>query len=176
MIYRLEPDKLNQDAIEPFIEVVRERPGSRVLIVGGGSLLEPYRERIRREGLSEHFEFTGYVPYESLPGIYERLSVFVAPVWQESFGQVSSFAMSMGVPVVGYDVGAIPEIVDDPALVAPAGNPAALARIIVDLLDHPEARAAIAARQQQRVHALYSVESMVSRYADIYSTLVEAPR
>ena len=176
MIYRLEPDKLNLDAIEPFIEVVRKRPESRVLVVGGGSLLEPYRERVRREGLIERFEFTGYVPYESLPGMYERLSVFVAPVWQESFGQVSSFAMSMGVPVVGYDVGAIPEIVDDPALVAPAGNSAALARIIIDLLDHPEARAAIATRQQQRVHALYSVEAMVSRYADIYSTLVDTPR
>jgi glycosyltransferase involved in cell wall biosynthesis/ubiquinone/menaquinone biosynthesis C-methylase UbiE len=176
MVYRLEPDKLDEHAIEPFIEVVRRRPQTPVIIVGGGTLLEPFRERVRRAGVEANFEFTGYVPYAALPGIYDRLALFVAPVWQESFGQVSSFAMSMGVPVTGYDVGAIPEIVDDPALVAPAGSRERLAQIIVDLLENPQRRLAVAARQRQRAHTRYSVESMIDRYARIYAEMTKASR
>jgi glycosyltransferase involved in cell wall biosynthesis/ubiquinone/menaquinone biosynthesis C-methylase UbiE len=176
MVYRLEPDKLDEQAIEPLIEVVRRRPQTHVIIVGGGTLLAPFRDRVHAAGLSANFEFTGYVPYTALPGIYERLAVFVAPVWQESFGQVSSFAMSMGVPVTGYDVGAIPEIVDDPTLVAPAGDRERLAEIITGLLADPQRRMAIAARQRQRAHAMYSVESMIERYAALYAEMTEISR
>ena len=67
----------------------------------------------RRRRLLNRFEFMGYVPYESLPVQYARFKVFVAPVWQESFGQVVPFAMSMGLAVAGNRVGALPEILGD---------------------------------------------------------------
>ena len=131
MVYRLERDKLNEKAIEPFIEVVKRPPRTRALVVGGGGLLPEFAEAVSAAGFDHAFEFTGYVSYEELPDLYRRMAVFVAPVWKESFGQVSSFAMNMGVPVCGYDVGAIGEIVDDDALVARAGDAQALARVIV---------------------------------------------
>jgi glycosyltransferase involved in cell wall biosynthesis len=173
IVYRLERDKLDERAIEPLIIAVQRRPGTRALVVGGGSLLEPFRRSVEEAGVAAQFTFTGYVAYEALPALYASLAVFVAPVWQESFGQVSTFAMSMGVPVVGYAVGAIPEILGDEALLAPPGDADALAQIIVRLLDEPDTRRAIATRNRQRAQATYSVQSMVERYRSLYASLVE---
>lgn len=171
MVYRLERDKLDENAIDPLIEAVRQRPGTRALIVGGGTLLAEYRKRVSAAGLDAAFEFTGYVPYEALPSYYERMTLFVAPVWKESFGQVSTFAMSMGIPVVGYATGAIPEIVRDQALVAPFPDADALAQLIVGLLDDPVRREAIAAGNRAFARASFTVEAMVGHYSRMYDEL-----
>ena len=174
MVYRLEKDKLNENAIVPFILTVQKRPQTKVLIVGGGSLLESYKATVKKAGLTHAFEFTGYVSYETLPLFYSRMSVFIAPVWKESFGQVSPFAMSMGVPVVGYDVGAISEIVGDKSLLAPAGDAEALSDIVVHILDTDELRKRVGEQQQARAHSLFSIQSMIAQYANLYERLSNA--
>jgi hypothetical protein len=110
MIYRLDGDKVDERAIDVFLEVVARRPCTRVLIVGGGHHLDAYQARVREAGLSDAFTFPGYVSYYDLPAWLERMSVFVAPVHTESFGQVGPFAMAMELPVAGYAVGALEEI------------------------------------------------------------------
>ena len=74
MVYRLERDKLDENSIEPLIEAVRRRPGTRALVVGGGSLLPEYRRRVSAAGFEGSFEFPGHVSYEDLPRYYERMT------------------------------------------------------------------------------------------------------
>lgn len=176
MVYRLERDKLNEEAIQPFIRIAQLRPQTRILIVGGGSLYEPYREAVAVAGVAENFEFTGYVSYEQLPALYRQMSLFVAPVWKESFGQVSPFAMSMKVPVIGYDIGAIGEIVGDPSLLAPPADPEALARIAVALLDAPEKLHRLGEMQQRRAQDNFSIQAMIAHYARIYAEVSKQAR
>ncbi|MCX4219525.1 MULTISPECIES: glycosyltransferase [unclassified Pseudomonas] len=174
MVYRLETDKLNADSITPFIKAVQKRPQTRVLIVGGGSLMETFKEAVNAAGLTDNFEFTGYVAYGQLPDLYRRMKLFVAPVWKESFGQVSPFAMNMHVPVVGYDIGAIGEIVDDTSLLAPYGDADKLSDIIVNLLDDSARRTLIANRHSERAQAHFSIKAMIENYDQIYAeTLAE---
>jgi len=176
MVYRLEQDKLNADAIQPFIHIARLRPGTRILIVGGGSLLDAFKKSVETAGVTESFEFTGYVTYDALPDLYRRMSVFVAPVWKESFGQVAPFAMSMKVPVVGYDVGALGEILGSADLLAPAGDAPALANIAVRLLDSPEQRRAIGEAQQKRAEEKFSIGAMIDHYSRLYAEVTEKAR
>lgn len=172
MVYRLERDKLDEFAIEPFIEAARAMRRLKCLIVGGGSLLQPFKDRVHAEGLDDSFEFTGYVSYENLPALYRRMDVFVAPIWKESFGQVSAFAMNMGIPVIGYDVGAIPEIVADPSLVAPARDAKALAAIAIRLVGDDGARASIGVANRERATRMFSVEAMIGSYRELYRELM----
>lgn len=172
MVYRLQPDKLDEQSIEPFIRAVQQRPGTRAVIVGGGYYLESYCNAVDRAGLSAAFTFTGYVAYSDLPSLLEQMSIFVAPVHSESFGQVSPFAMGMGLPVAGYAVGALEEIIDDGALLAPAGDSEALARLIVDLLDDRERRLRIGARNRLRAEQQFSVEAMTRSYESLYDELL----
>lgn len=171
MVYRLEPDKLDTRAIDVYIKVAQRRPGTRVLIVGGGTLLDVYKDAVERAGLNSSFVFMGYVPYDGLPSLYEQMSIFVAPVWNESFGQVSSFAMNMGIPVVGYNVGALSEILGSDETLASPGDSNRLADLIIALLDDPQKMAAIGARNQKRAQSLFSVDAMISAYMKLYADL-----
>ena len=176
MVYRLERDKLNETSILPFIYAVKKRPETQVLIVGGGGLLAEYQRSVAEAGVAQNFEFTDYVSYEKLPELYRRMAVFVAPVWKESFGQVSPFAMNMGIPVCGYDVGAIGEIVGNPDLLAPAADAERLAEIIVRLLDSPDERKMIGKHQHQYAQAHFSVQAMIQAYSEIYQQITGAPK
>jgi ubiquinone/menaquinone biosynthesis C-methylase UbiE/glycosyltransferase involved in cell wall biosynthesis len=173
MVYRLEPDKLNNQSIDVFIKVAQLRPETKVLIVGGGSFLETYRNAAITSGVVNSFTFAGYVSYEELPKLYEQMSIFVAPVWKESFGQVSPFAMNMGIPVVGYDIGALSEIIGDKSLLAPPGDSDRLAEVIIDLLGNREKRLSIGRANRNRAQALFSDEVMVKKYKQLYENLIK---
>ena len=172
MVYRLERDKLNDAAIIPFIRVVQMMPQARILIVGGGSLLEPFKQAVADAAVTERFEFTGYVSYDELPNLYRRMAVFVAPVWKESFGQVSPFAMNMQVPVVGYDVGAIGEIINNDKYLAPAGDAERLAQIVVQLLRNSRERNALALSHRDRAQKHFSLEAMIASYRALYEEVL----
>lgn len=170
MVYRLESDKLREDAIDLFIDVIKRRPRTHAIIVGGGSFLEFYIERTIAAGVRDNFYFTGYVPYDILPNLYDKFSIFVAPVWKESFGQVSPFAMAKGLAVAGYDVGALSEIIGRSDSLATELQDTA--RIIVDLLNTPERLAEVGERNRVRAATMFSVETMVERYDALYAMLL----
>ncbi|PNG25653.1 hypothetical protein CR492_12045 [Methylocella silvestris] len=174
MIYRLENDKLNAQAIELFIAVVKKRPATRAIIIGDGSLFAHFRRRVIEEGLLPHFEFSGYAPYEELPAFLARFKIFVAPVRQESFGQVIPFAMSCGLAVAGYRIGAVPEILgDDETLGQTLGQTLGetlneTAGIIVALLDDRARIEALGRRNQAIAKARFSVGAMAAAYCSLY--------
>lgn len=172
MVYRLEDDKLTEQSIDVFIKVVKRRPGTRVLIIGGGRFLNSYKKAVHSRGVTNAFRFTGYVAYEDLPALYQDMSIFVAPVWKESFGHVSVLAMNYAIPVVGYNVGALAEIIDNCDLLAPPGDSDRLADIIVELLQDREKRISIGLANQKRAQALFSVEAMVARYSELYESVL----
>jgi glycosyltransferase involved in cell wall biosynthesis/ubiquinone/menaquinone biosynthesis C-methylase UbiE/tetratricopeptide (TPR) repeat protein len=173
MVYRLEQDKLNEEAIKPFILIAQKRPHTKILIVGGGSLLTVFQQAVKDAGVEDNFEFTGYVEYGTLPEYYRRMSLFIAPVWKESFGQVSPFAMNMRVPVIGYDIGAISEIVNSKAMLAPAGDAEKLADIAIALLDDEAQRAELGKEHQQRAKDNFSIQAMIGAYARLYADMVK---
>ena len=176
MVYRLQPDKLDETSLDPFIRVVQRRPQTKALIVGGGQFLEPYKRRVAQAGLTDAFTFTGYVPYGEVPALLAKMSLFVAPVHTESFGQVSPFAMGMALPVVGYQVGALEEITGAPELLAPAGDVDRLADIIVELLADRPRRLAVGERNRRRAEERFSVQSMVAQYESLYEEVLRTPR
>lgn len=171
MVYRLEYDKLNEQAIEPFIQIAKKRPQTRILIVGGGTLLASFQQAVAKAKVADRFDFTGYVSYDALPGIYRRMSLFLAPVWKESFGQVSPFAMNMRIPVIGYDIGALGEIIDNPQLLAPPADAERLADIAISLLDSPELREQVGLQQRKRAQHYFSLQAMINSYAALYGEI-----
>jgi glycosyltransferase involved in cell wall biosynthesis len=171
MVYRLETDKLNSSSIDVFIKVAQLRPATRCLIVGDGSLKPIFEQMVARAGVSDQFTFTGFVPYQDLPSFYRQMSLFVAPVWKESFGQVSPFAMNMGLPIVGYSVGAIPSIIGDEKLLAQYGDSDGLAQLIIALLDDRPKRLEIGKRNHDKAQNEYSVAAMIKGYSDLYASM-----
>lgn len=171
MVYRLEPDKLREDAIEAFIELVKIRPKTLVYIVGFGTFFHSYLEQVYAAGVRANFIFTGYVPYKKLPEIYNRFSIFVAPVWKESFGQVTPFAMSMEKGVAGYNIGALPEILGGDERLATHKEELALK--IATLLDNRKELKEQGEINRRRATSLFSVQNMVDGYENLYDKLFQ---
>lgn len=166
MIYRLENDKLDSNAIELLIEIAKRRPKTRVIIIGDGTLFSHFRARVEQEQMLGQFEFAGFVPYEELPSQLTRFKLFVAPVRQESFGQVIPFAMCSGLAVAGYNIGAIPEILGGSETLGSTLDETA--GIAVSLLDNPQRLLAMGERNRDRALKLFGVEDMAARYFHLY--------
>jgi glycosyltransferase involved in cell wall biosynthesis len=110
----------------------------RFVIVGNGECLPELKELVRKKGLADCFQFTGFVP--NTAECMRSFDVFVLPSLSEGLSSAILEAMATSLPVIATDVGGIPELVksgDNGLLVAP-GDPVGLARAIQQLADNPE--------------------------------------
>jgi glycosyltransferase involved in cell wall biosynthesis len=83
----------------------------------------------------------GFVPDADLPALYSGAECLVTASRYEGFGLPALEALACGTPVVAYDSGAIPEVAGPGALLAPAGDAAALMAAAGRICDEPELRA-----------------------------------
>jgi len=129
------------------------RRGRRLLlgIAGDG------RERERLEGLARRLlpgrvRFTGQISRAEMFRFYSAGDVFAFPGIRESLGMVYLEAQSCGLPVVAYDNGGIPEVVDHDAtgLLVPAHDRDAFADRLGLLIEGREVR-----RRMGRAAAAY---------------------
>jgi phosphatidyl-myo-inositol alpha-mannosyltransferase len=146
---RLERRKGLEPLVRAFVRLRadRQRPGLRLVVVGEG----PEGERCRAlvpPALRDDVLFLGRVSDADLPGCYRAADVYVSPaLGGESFGIVLLEAMAAGCPVVASDLPGYRSVVTDgrTGVLAPPGDPAALAAAIAGVLDDPERRTALAA-------------------------------
>jgi glycosyltransferase involved in cell wall biosynthesis len=112
---------------------VRERLPAAELIVAGPREEAPGR-------LGEGITWLGRVDRNTLARLYTQASVFVLPTVYDAWGHVFLEAMGHGLPCVGTNICAIPEIVDDGVTgrLVPRANSRALADALLELLCDPE--------------------------------------
>jgi glycosyltransferase involved in cell wall biosynthesis len=110
--------------------------------------------------------------------LYNASDIFcLSSSWGEGFPNVLGEAMACGVPCVTTDVGDSPELVGDTGRVVPPRDPNALAATLMDLLAlDQEERLAMGVRGRRRVIEHYSLRSVVSRYEEMYTSLVARAR
>ncbi len=90
--------------------------------------------------------------------LYRSSDLFVMPSLRDSFGFVFLEAMTQGVPCIGTDLNAMPEIIADgeSGYVVPPRNPSALAEAILRYYGEPENRRRMGEAAQQRVLERYT--------------------
>lgn len=169
MVYRLDDHKLKGSSIEPFVIAAQKDKDILVHIVGDGALKKVFEDRVKSADLAKQFIFYSYVPYTDLPDVYQKLELFIAPVFQESFGQVTPFAMSMGVPVLGYNTGALAEIIGDAECLVDCGDAEKLAQLIIEKLNLPEWLETKRLFNIERAK-LFSLDEMIKSYASLYQS------
>ena len=132
-------------------------------------------------GLTEHLQATrpGVIWIEGMlakPEVIQILShatVFACPSLYEPLGIVNLEAMACGTAVVGSRVGGIPEVVADgvTGLLAPAGDPAALAAALNTLVTDPARAAAMGEAGRDRAVAEFSWAQIAGQTAQLYAAL-----
>src|SRR4029077_12532559 len=91
---------------------------------------EGWVERMRTAPLADRVDYVGYVAGSDRRALYEGARLLVLPSFHEGFGLPVLEAMSLGIPVVTSDRGALPEVVGDAGLTVDAEDHRALADAI----------------------------------------------
>jgi glycosyltransferase involved in cell wall biosynthesis len=96
--------------------------------------------------------------------------LFLLPSDPESFGLAALEAMACGVPVIGTNVGGLPEVVEDgrSGFLRPVGDIDAMARAALELLRDPEKWSKFSTAARQRAVDAFPLETMVGRYRELY--------
>jgi glycosyltransferase involved in cell wall biosynthesis len=166
------------------LRMLPSRRGAKLMIVGDGPERAALEERARRAGVTDWVEFRGRVSAPELHEAYRGASVFVLPAIvdargdTEGLGVVLLEAMSYGVPVIGSNLGGIPDIVvqEESGLLVPPGDPAALAAALARLARDPAFAARLGAAGQRRVEEHFSWPAIVAQWEACYAAALAARR
>jgi len=94
----------------------------------------PWLERINRPPLAGRVRHVGYVSPGDRQTLYQGARLLVHPAHEEGFGLTVLEAMTVGVPVVAANRGALPEVGGDAVVLADPDQPDALAGAIERVL------------------------------------------
>lgn len=117
----------------------------------------------------------GFVSDRRLQGqLYRAADVFWLPSLEDNQPQTALESMGCGTPVVGFDVGGVPEIVrhQQTGLIASARDSAGLARATWEVLQDRRLRQRLSAAGRQMVRQEYSPERQSRGYLDLYDRLL----
>ena len=145
-------------AVDAVIALRRDHGHASVLALAGD--VDPadraaYDGRVAAAGLPPHtLRWLGRVPVEAIVALLAEAAALIVPsVSFDAFPQVCVEGALARVPVVGSDVGGIPECLrpEEHALIVAPGDAAALAAALRTVLTEPEATVARVARARERV-------------------------
>jgi glycosyltransferase involved in cell wall biosynthesis len=85
--------------------------------------------------------------------------------WKEQFGHILIEAMASGVPVIGSNSGAIPEVIGDAGIVVPEGDATELRNAILRLVNDVSLVRRFREAGRQRVRDFYTHERIAERTA-----------
>ncbi len=178
MLGLLIPWKGHRVFVDAAARVLAERPRVRFFVIGGEvDAFRGYRaelERLVRErGIGDRFRFLGHRP--DVPRVVAGLDIMVhASTEPEPLGLVIAEGMVMEKPVIATDMGGPRELIEHGEtgfLVAP-GDPEALARAVVSLVDDPGLRRRTGEAGRRWVLENLSREGETAKLVEIYERMI----
>ncbi|MEK7413896.1 MAG: N-acetyl-alpha-D-glucosaminyl L-malate synthase BshA [Planctomycetota bacterium] len=150
--------------------VLRRRMPAVLALVGDGPDLTKAEQLARELGCRDDLRILGQQAPEQ---ILQASDLFLLPSISESFGLAALEAMACGVPVLGYQAGGLPEVVEDgvSGILCPTGEDVCLgslaAKLLLDRDRHARMRVAARVRAEQ-----FGPASIVDNYERHLSALL----
>ena len=120
-----------------FVQVARQRPDIRLLLIGGGSQAELIKGILSAGGVAERVKFGGQVMNSDLPQVYHRADIFISPSHVDGSSVSLLEALACGLPCLVSDIPANQEWVVDGqnGWLFPDGDVQALSARILQAVD-----------------------------------------
>ena len=151
--------------------VLREVPNALFVIGGDGSLRAYHQGLVHKLKVNKQCIFVGRIPQSELPYYYGACDIFVIPSIIEAFGLVTVEAMACGRPVIGSNVGGIPDIIKDGLngfLVKPR-DPEDLAKKIVFLLKNPDLMKNMGIEGRKIAEEKFDIKKRIEKVLAVYA-------
>jgi colanic acid/amylovoran biosynthesis glycosyltransferase len=175
---RLVPYKGCDYLLRAMQRVQQRRPQARLVVIGDG-IFRADLEQLNRE-LGVGATFLGEHPQATIRSWLERARVFCAPSvtveggMSEAFGNVFSESQSMGVPVVSFRHGGIPETMREgiTGLLAPEGDDDMLAAHLMRYLEDDAFWTQSREEGMRWVRQEFDVRSQTAKLEAIYDSVI----
>lgn len=131
---------------------------------------------IKEYGLQDDVSFTGFLTIEELARQYASSDLVMLSSMFEGFCFVAAEAMACGKPIVGFRVGALPEVVENgvTGILVEPGNWKELAHAAARLLEDKELRKQMGANGRRRVERLFTWENVARELEKVYMEVLNA--
>lgn len=116
-------------------EILAKSPRTHWHIAGSGPWGKTLEAKIKEASMESHITMHGFVDEEKLEQLFQSSRVFAMPSHGEGFGLVYAEAMSHGLPCIGSNLDAAPEVIgDDGWIVDPADGASLTNTLLIPLL------------------------------------------
>ena len=142
MVSRIEREKGTRELAKACRGLFAKHPEFRMVVVGGGSAKAELETFANENDFADRLLILGDQPPKRIPKFLQAADLFVLPSYSEGMPQAVLEAMNCGLPVVGTNVGGIPEAVfdSDNGLLVEARNANALESAINHMISDPTFR------------------------------------
>jgi L-malate glycosyltransferase len=156
------------DLVELVVRLRGEH--ARMVVVGDGPERAAVDARARELGVADQMRFLGR--RDDFEGMLGHADAFVLPSESESFGVAALEALAAGVPVFGYCVGGLSEVVTpDAGTLVSVGDVEALAAAVVSGLRD---RDALGRAGRERATTLFRSEQVIATYEAYFRRVLAA--
>ncbi len=172
---RFEPRKGIDIVVQAIPKVLQKANNIKFKLVGEDTS-NFYRNKLQEllgTNIS-YVDFLGKVDQERLSCLYQECDIFIAPSRYESFGLIYAEAMSYGKPVIGCNVGGVPEVILDKVTGIILKNICAddLADNIIELSLSSKIRQEMGVNARKRVEDLFDVDKMAESTIQYYNCIL----
>ena len=178
-VARLVEVKGTRYLLRAFARVARTHDAVRLLIIGDGPLRRPLRALAASLGVGDRVEFLGALPHAEVLSSMRKAAMLVLPGIrtatgrEEGLGMVLLEAAATGVPIIGSQVGGIPECIVDgkTGFLVPERDEETLARRMAELLEDPVRRHSMGAAGRALVEDRFDIDRQTAALENFYDSV-----
>ncbi|MBW9221791.1 glycosyltransferase family 4 protein [Methanothermococcus sp. SCGC AD-155-C09] len=164
----LAPNKNIPTLIKAFYKLKKQRLLHKLVIIGAKRLkYNSIFETIDKLNLQKDVIFTGYVPEEDLPALYNAADLFVYPSIYEGFGLPPLEAMACGIPVITSNSSSLPEVVGNAGIMVDPYDVDGLSRAMYEVLTNDGLREELRKRGLERAK-LFTWKKCAEEHLKVY--------
>jgi N-acetyl-alpha-D-glucosaminyl L-malate synthase BshA len=173
-ISNFRPVKRVKDIVRVFARVAAEMPAVLIMVGDGPDRIDAEAEA-RELGLHEKVFFLGKI--DAVAPLLAGADLFLLPSASESFGLSALEALACGVPVIGTNVGGLPEVVrnGETGYLCPVGDIDAMSRAALEILRDENRWQAMSTLGAADARQRFSLDAIVGEYEAFYEYTLSLP-
>ena len=127
---------------------------------------------------SERVIFEGYISDEEIIDRYSNCDIFIAPSRFESFGLIFLEAMIFSKPVIGTNIGGIPEVMENgvSGILIENENSEDLKNALIKLIENKNIRESMGKNGRRIYEEKFTAEIMANKFIDYYKNILSCRR
>ena len=163
--------------IDSLVNVKKIIPNVKLVIGGKGELLDFYKSKVQKLGLTDNVEFKGFLTDEEVISMYQESEVSVLPSissLQEGFGIVVLEALSCETPVISTDIVGVSDdvIQTNSGLIIPPKDVKKLEDAIIKVLTEKELARNMGKNGRKLVKDKYEWKNIAKSIYELYEELL----